>query len=112
MITNVSPSMHKILKTTAAGVAATAIALAAPAFAATAHVDVKDDVFKAKAITIKKGSSVKWTWRGSNPHNVTFKGFASKTFVKGTYSHTFKKRATFSYRCTIHSGMTGKVTVK
>jgi len=95
-----------------AAVAATAAALAVPAFAGTAHVKVADNVFKGKTVTIRKGSSVKWTWVGANPHNVTFRGFHSKTFVKGSYSHTFRKTGSFSYRCTIHSGMTGKIVVK
>src|SRR4051794_27569893 len=103
--------MHKLLISLAVA-GTTAAAIAVPAFAATAHVSVKDDVFKGKSVTIHKGSSVKWTWGGSNPHNVTFKGFASKTFVKGSFTHKFTKRGTFRYRCTIHSGMTGKVVVK
>ena len=103
--------MHKLLISLAAA-GATAAAIAVPAFAATAHVKVADNVFKSKSVTIRKGSSVKWTWVGNNPHNVTFSGFHSKTVVNGSYSHTFKKRGTFTYRCTIHSGMTGKVVVK
>ena len=97
---------------TIAAVAATTAAAAVPAFAATAHVKVADDKFVAKTVKIRKGSTVKWNWVGKNPHNVTFKGFASGTFANGTYKHKFKKRGTFRYRCTIHSGMTGKVVVK
>ena len=103
--------MRKFL-TIAAAAATTAAVIAVPAFAATAHVKVADDVFKGKSVTIRKGSSVKWTWVGNNPHNVKFKGFTSKTMVNGTYTHRFRKTGTFRYRCTIHSGMTGKVVVK
>jgi len=103
--------MRKFL-ISAAMAATTAAVIAVPAFAGTAHVKVADDVFKAKSVTIRKGSSVKWTWVGNNPHNVTFKGFASKTFAKGSFTHKFRKTGTFRYRCTIHSGMTGKVVVK
>jgi plastocyanin len=102
--------MNKILPTLA--VAAVSLGIAVPSFAATKGVKVVDDSFSAKSVTIHKGDTVKWTWKGSNPHNVKFKGFASKVQVKGTFSHKFKKRGTFSYRCTIHSGMTGKVVVK
>lgn len=102
--------MNKILPTLAT--AAAALALAVPSFAATKGVKVVDDAFSAKTVTIHKGDTVKWTWKGSHPHNVKFAGFASKVQVKGTYSHRFKKRGTFRYLCTIHSGMTGKVIVK
>src|SRR5690349_7796763 len=102
--------MHKIRPTLAVTVAA--LALAIPAVAGTKGVSVKDDKFVSKSVTINKGSTVKWTWRGSNPHNVVFKSFQSKVQTKGTFSHKFTKKGTYSYRCTIHSGMTGKVIVQ
>lgn len=105
-------------------VAAVAIAAAAPVVAptmasgATAHaasgatVVLKNYAFKAKTVHIGKGGTVHWVWRdGSVPHNVTFKGFHSKTITKGKYSHRFTKKGTFRYRCTIHPGMDGKVVV-
>ena len=39
------------------------------------------------------------------------KGYANVSQNKGTYKHTFRKRGTFRYQCTLHSGMTGKVVV-
>jgi plastocyanin len=77
-------------------------------------VRVDDDVFKAKTTRISKGQTVVWKWVGSNPHNVVA-GFLTKkqkaTRVSGKISHTFKTRGTFSFRCTIHSGMNGKIVV-
>ena len=102
--------MIKFLSTLAA-VGAVAFA-AAPSLAANKTVKVDDDFFSAKTVTINKGNTVTWKWVGSNPHNVQFKGFKSKTLTKGTYKHTFKKRGTFKYVCIIHSGMNGKVVVK
>jgi plastocyanin len=102
--------MHKILPILA--VVGVSLGLAIPSFAATKGVSVVDDAFKAKTITISKGTTVKWTWKGSNPHNVKFGGFTSKVQVKGTFKHKFTKKGTFKYRCTIHSNMTGKVVVK
>jgi plastocyanin len=102
--------MNKFFSTLAA--TAVILGLAAPALAANQTVKVADDVFKAKSVTISKGNTVTWKWVGSNPHNVKFSGFASKVQVNGTFKHTFRKRGTFSYRCTIHSGMSGKVVVK
>ena len=98
--------------------AATAVAagaLAIPAFAATKTVQVKDDVFVAKSITVKKGTTVKWVWKGKAPHNVKVtKGpakFASSTQTKGTYSKKLTKKGTYTLVCTIHApGM--KMTIK
>jgi plastocyanin len=90
-------------------------ALAVPAFAATKTVQVKDDVFVAKSITVKKGTTVKWVWKGKAPHNVKVtKGpakFASTTQVKGSFSKKLTKKGTYTLLCTIHApGM--KMTIK
>ena len=90
------------------------VALATPAIASSATVKVKDDVFKAKTTRISSGQTVTWKWVGSNPHNVIASFLTKKqkkTRVNGSISHTFKKRGTFSFRCTIHSGMNGKIVV-
>ncbi|MCW2991501.1 MAG: hypothetical protein JWM73_2095 [Solirubrobacterales bacterium] len=102
--------MNKIFSTVAT--AAVILGVAAPALASNKTVKVADDVFKAKTVTISKGNTVTWKWAGSNPHNVKGPGFTSKVQVNGTFKHRFTKRGTFSYHCTIHSGMTGKVIVK
>jgi plastocyanin len=104
-------------KTLAAG-AATAVAagaLAIPAFAATKTVQVKDNVFAPKSISVKSGTTVKWVWRGKAPHNVKVtKGpvkFGSKTQVKGSFSKRLTKKGTYNLVCTIHApGM--KMTIK
>jgi plastocyanin len=108
-----------MLKLVAAG-AATAVAagaLAIPAFAATKTVQVKDDVFVANRITVKKGTTVKWVWKGKAPHNVKVtKGparFASTTQTKGTFSKKLTKKGTYTILCTIHApGMKMTITVK
>ena len=100
--------------------AATAIAagaLAIPALAATKTVQVKDNVFVAKKITVAKGTTVKWVWKGKAPHNVTVtKGpakFRSSTQVKGSFSKKLTKKGTYNILCTIHApGMKMTVTVK
>jgi plastocyanin len=100
--------------------AATAVAagaLAIPAFAATKTVQVKDNVFVAKKITVKKGATLKWVWKGKAPHNVKVtKGpakFGSKTQVKGSFAKKLTKKGTYTIVCTIHApGMKMTVTVK
>lgn len=115
----------------AIGVALAALALVGVATAAngrgahasaTKGVSVRDDLFVAKSVTIKSGDRVKWTWRDSNDHNVTFrkvpKGASKKPRAKtrssGTFTRKFTRRGTYRYVCTIHEdfGMTGSVKVK
>jgi plastocyanin len=104
-------------KLIAAG-AATALAagaLAIPAFAATKTVQVKDNKFVASSITVSKGTTVKWVWKGKAPHDVSVrKGpakFKSTVQTKGSFSKKLTKKGTYSIVCTIHEpGM--KMTIK
>jgi plastocyanin len=91
-----------------------ALALSAVAFGATKKVGVKGLAFSPKALSIKKGTTVKWSWSGSVPHNVTGKGFKSKTAAKVTFSHKFTKAGSYTVVCTLHkaAGMTMKIKVK
>ncbi|MDX6688178.1 MAG: hypothetical protein QOF86_4306 [Baekduia sp.] len=106
--------MKKLIAAGAA-TAAAAGALAIPALAATTTVQVKDNKFAPTSITVKKGTTVKWVWKGKAPHNVTVsKGpakFRSTTQVKGSYSKKLTKAGTYTILCTIHApGM--KMTLK
>jgi len=100
--------------------AATAVAagaLAIPAFAATKTVLVKDNVFVANKITVKRGTTVKWVWKGQAPHNVKVtKGpakFGSKTQTKGTFSKRLTRKGTYTILCSIHApGMKMTITVR
>ena len=104
------PHMTKYL--TALATAGAVAAVAAPSLAANKTVNAKDDFFQAKVVTIQKGNTVTWRFVGDNPHNVVGKGFNSGVRSSGTWKKKFRSRGTFRYRCTIHSGMTGKVIVK
>jgi plastocyanin len=106
------------MKKSLAGIAAAAIAagaLAVPALAATKTVQVKDNKFVASSITVKKGTTVKWTWKGKAPHDVSVtKGpakFKSSVKTSGSFSKKLTKAGTYSIVCTIHApGM--KMTIK
>jgi plastocyanin len=65
-------------------------------------------------LTIQKGDSVRWSWKGSVPHNVTGPGFHSKTTNSLTYSRKFTKAGTYTVVCTIHKalGQRMKITVR
>ena len=73
---------------------------------------LKDTKFSPKTMTVKAGQPVTWEFKdGFTKHNVVGQDFASKTQRNGTFSHTFSKAGTYSYRCTLHEGMTGTITV-
>jgi plastocyanin len=87
----------------------------AHAAAAVKTVTLKDISFKPATVKIAKGGSVRWVWKdGDTPHNVTFRkgGKHSRTQKSGKYTLRFGKAGTFSYHCTIHPGMDGKVVVR
>jgi len=72
--------------------------------------------FTPKTLHISKGQTVTWKWTASNDdlHNVKFKGFRSPNKEHGHFSHTFRKKGTFTYICTFHvhsHGMRGTVIV-
>jgi plastocyanin len=65
-------------------------------------------------LSIKRGDTVTWLWQDKGKeHNVTGKGFKSKTMTKGSFGVRFTKAGTFNYHCTIHvsEGMRGSVVV-
>jgi plastocyanin len=65
-------------------------------------------------LSIKRGDTVTWLWKDKgNEHNVTGKGFKSKTMTKGSFSVRFTRTGTFNYHCTIHvsEGMRGSIVV-
>jgi plastocyanin len=83
-------------------------ALLVPASALAARrVAVKDDFFARKSLTIKKGTKVRWRWRGDGLHNVTVaRGpvkFRSSTKDSGSYSHVFRRKGTYKILCTVHA---------
>lgn len=97
----------------------TALAIFVPTVhAAPFEVLVKDNYFKPKLAEIKKGRTVTWRWRGSNPHDVVVKrpdgSRAAKSVIKtsGSFSYTFRSTGTWRAICRIHENMTMKVVVR
>ena len=66
-------------------------------------------------VTIDQGDTVTWTNKDSVGHDVTgdtFKSGDPGGMQNGdTFTQTFDKKGKFDYVCTVHSGMTGSVTV-
>ena len=89
--------------------------------AKTITVSLKNIAFNPSNVTVPVGGTVKWVNDDSVGHDVTKQGGPGPNFKSGsagglsngaTFSETFKTAGTIKYRCTIHPGMTGTVTVK
>jgi plastocyanin len=109
--------MRKSLIALALVVVAASAAFVVPALAASSKtVSVGDNFFKAKSLTVKKGTTVNWKWVGMAQHNVTvLKGpqkFHSKTQSSGSYKFKLTKPGTYQIVCTIHAALGMKMTIK
>jgi plastocyanin len=82
---------------------------------ASGHTVVLQNIrFHPGTLSIKRGDSVTWLWRDKGTkHNVTGKGFKSRTMGSGSFSVRFTRAGTFNYHCTIHvsEGMRGSIVV-
>ena len=74
-------------------------------------VKVKNNKFSPGTAKIQKGGKVVWKFV-EGKHNVTGNGFSSGNKRSGKYKVKFKNKGTYSYVCTLHSGMDGKVKVR
>jgi plastocyanin len=89
-----------------------AASAAAPVTGVT-RVAAKDNRFTPPAVQVPAGTTVTWAFEdGLVPHDVTGDGWRSgDPQRKGTFAHTFDRPGTYSYRCTVHDGMNGRVVV-
>jgi plastocyanin len=80
---------------------------AAPAAARTKTVRIGDDFFRAKTVTVAKGTTVKWSWTGSRQHNVVVqKGprhFQSALKRSGSFKRKLTRKGTYKIICSIHA---------
>ena len=104
---------------TLAGLALVGASLPAGAQSGDRTVDMKDNVYIPKDISVPVGTTVTWTNSGRSPHNVAA-GDNSKSSGNldpgATYRITFDKAQTWFYYCTYHasgtgSGMSGVIRV-
>jgi plastocyanin len=97
----------------AAAPSAASAAASAPA-AGAAAVAIKDFAFNPQTIQAKVGETITWTNQDSTAHTVTLddKSVDSGNVApSATYSHAFTQAGTFPYHCSIHTQMTGTITV-
>jgi plastocyanin len=83
----------------------------------TANTEVKIDNFSfgPESLTVPVGATVTWTNRDDIPHTVVSTDGVFKSKVRDTdekFSYTFDKAGTYSYYCSLHPKMVGKVVVK
>jgi plastocyanin len=86
------------------------LAISAVPAGSTESVSVRDNRFSPSTVSISRGETVKWVWRGRSRHNVVGRGLNSGLKGSGTYSRRISSSR--SYRCTIHPGMTGRIRVR
>jgi len=82
--------------------------------AASPNVTIDNFSFGPATLTVAAGTTVTWTNRDDIPHTVVSTGaFKSKAMdTDEKFSYTFAKPGTYSYFCSIHPKMTGKVVVQ
>ena len=91
--------------------------LASVAMAATRSVKVGDNYYvRARGVptvTVSKGTTVKWNFRGRFPHTVTVsKGprkFNSGVRTSGSYRKKLTRRGTYTIYCVIHGAADQKM---
>ena len=83
---------------------------AAGPIAAEPSVALGSKTFDPETITVRVGTTVTWRWPdGTVGHDVTGDGFKSPIQTQGTFDHRFDASGTYTYLCTLHPGMVGKV---
>ncbi len=111
--------MPKILFFAAALAAAPVVAFAGDAVTAAAVtptvVEIHNMKFNPGVLTIAAGTKVTWVNEDEAPHTVTDEGKVFRSAgldTKDSFSYTFASPGEFTYYCTIHPMMVGKIVVK
>ncbi len=80
-----------------------------------ARVGIEHFEFRPGPLTLRAGTTVKWTNRDEEIHTVTAAGgaFASPALERGeVFSYTFVTPGTYDYFCALHPKMKSTITVK
>ena len=87
----------------------------ATAAAAPVRVEINQMRFEPASLTIAAGTTVTWVNDDESPHTVTDRGrvFRSAALdTKDRFTYTFATPGEFTYFCTLHPMMVGKIVVK
>jgi plastocyanin len=83
--------------------------------ASSAEVKIDNFSFGPSSLTVALGTEVTWINRDDIPHTIVSTDGVFKSKVRDTdekFSYKFTKAGTYSYYCSIHPKMTGKVVVQ
>jgi len=83
--------------------------------AANAVVKIDNFVFGPQTLTVPVGTTVTWTNKDDIPHTTVSTDGIFKSKVMDTdeeFSYKFAKSGTYSYYCSVHPKMTGKIVVQ
>lgn len=88
---------------------------ATPVQAASVEAAATANTFTPPTVRLSRGGTVTWSF-GARPHNVTFDAVTGApenvlTTTDGSAARTFATAGTFTYHCTLHSGMSGTIVV-
>jgi plastocyanin len=77
---------------------------------------VRDNYFRPRISSVKRGAVVRWTWRGRSRHNVWFVSGRRQprncgARRRGSCERTFRRVGTYDYVCSFHGSMTGRIKV-
>ena len=78
-------------------------------------VKIDNFVFGPQTLTVPVGTTVTWTNKDDIPHTTVSTDGVFKSKVMDTdeeFSYKFTKEGTYSYYCSVHPKMTGKIVVK
>ena len=96
-----------------------ALFLLAPALVSgLAQVSIEEYAFVPESVFVQPGDTVRWTNKDVDPHTTTSVNGARGVWNSGnmglnkTYQFVFKNTGTYDYRCNVHTGMLGWVTVQ
>jgi plastocyanin len=83
--------------------------------AANTEIKIDNFSFGPETLTVPVGATVTWTNKDDIPHTTVSTDGSFKSKVMDTdekFSYTFTKPGTYSYFCSVHPKMTGKVVVQ
>jgi 3',5'-cyclic-AMP phosphodiesterase len=91
------------------------VANAEPPAPAPAQVKIDNFSFGPQTLTVPVGTTVTWTNRDDIPHTIVSTDGVFKSKVRDTdetFSYTFTKAGAYTYFCSVHPKMTGKIIVQ
>jgi plastocyanin len=83
--------------------------------AASAEVKIDNFSFGPQILTTPVGTTVTWTNRDDIPHTIVSTDGLFESKVRDTdetFAYTFTKAGTYTYFCSVHPKMTGKIIVQ